>query len=737
MTTTRREFLVVAGAAGGALLLGVRIAGGEEPEAAPFQPNAWITMHPDGRIHLKVGKSEMGQGVRTALPMILAEELDADFAKITLEQASPGPDFRSLGTGGSGSMMRMWDPLRKAGAAARVMLVGAAAAKWGVPVDGLTTRDGFVVHEPTGRRMAYGTLLTDAAKQPVPDEPPLKKRSDYRVLGVPHRRLDGPDIVSGKARYGLDVREPGMRYAVVARAPALGAKVVSFDGAAAKKLAGVREVVEIPTGVAVVADHTWAALRGRDALKVRWSDSPNASFDSAAHLAALEKAVERPALTIRKDGAGLSGFDSVEHVAEATYTYPFQAHASLEPVNCTALVTDDRCTMWSPTQTPNGVQQAAAALLGMPESAVTVNVMLLGGGFGRRLGVDFDREAIEVARRVKGAPVQLVWSREDDMRHGYFQAASAHHLRAGLGATGQVLAWEHRKASTPHNARGGGPTAAEKNDPESVRDWAWGVYDSPYFVPDAEMSYAVVDAPIPIGPWRAVFSPSSVFARECFVDELAQQTGRDPLALRNQLLRGPDTYSIAGQTIDRPRMRKVLELVAQKSGWKPDPATTRGVACNVFHTETYIAYVVDVTLRPDASSDRLPFRVDRVVCALDCGVIVNPLGVTQQVESGILWSLSNMKSEIVVKSGSIEQSSYLDYPVAMIDETPPIIETWLVDSPDDRPHGIGEPVVCPLAPAVTNALSRLLGRRIRGLPIRAGDVKSRDRSVPEGRQSSE
>jgi isoquinoline 1-oxidoreductase beta subunit len=722
MTATRREFLKVAGISGGALVLGVRIADAQESGSAPFRPNAWLAIHPDGRIHVKVGKQEMGQGVRTALPMILAEELDADFSKITIEQASPGPDFKRLGTGGSGSIMGMWEPLRKAGAAARLMLAGAAAAKWGVAAGSLTTRDGFVVHEASGRRMAYGTLLAEAAQQPVPENPPLKKRSAFRLIGTSQRRLDGPDIVTGKARYGLDVRVPGMRYAVVARAPKLGGKLASFDAAAARKVAGVREVIEIPTGVAVVADNTWAAMRGREALSVRWSDPADASFDTDAHRAALESAVARPAVTIRKEGAGLAGFDNgLARVVDATYLYPYQVHASLEPVNCTALVEEGKCTIWSPTQTPNGVQAAAAMLLGIPETAVTVNVMLLGGAFGRRLGVDFDREAMEIARRVKGTPVQLVWSREDDIRHGYFQAAAAHRLRAGLDAEGRVVAWEHRKASSLHNARRV-PTAEQRGNPEYLRDSSWGVYDSPYFVRDAEMSYAIVDGPVPIGPWRAVYSPPSVFARECFIDELAQQSGRDPIAMRYELLSGPETFTIADQNIDRPRMRKVLEIAAQKSGWKSDPNTRRGVACNVFHTETYIAYIVDVTLRPDAAADRLPFGITRLVCALDCGVVVNPLGVAQQIESGILWSLSNMKSEITVKESAIEQSTYADYPVAMIDETPPLIEVHLIDSPDERPHGIGEPVVCPLAPAVTNALSRLLGRRVRRLPIRAADV---------------
>lgn len=696
MNANRRTFLKVMAGSAGALVLGIR---NSAQESKVFRPSAWLRIDADGTITVRVGKSEMGQGVRTSLPMILAEELDAPLESIRIEQASPGPDFLRLGTGGSGSVMGLWLPLRTAGAAARTMLVAAAAAKWNVAVDSLTTRDGAVVH--ASHRATYGELAADAAKQPVPEKPALKPRSAFRLIGRSKKRIDGPDIVTGRARYGLDVRVPGMLYAVVARAPQLAAKVISFDAANAKRVEGVRHVVQIPTGVAVVADNTWAAMRGRDALAIEWSESPHASFDSREHINVLRRAVEQPALTIRKDAEGRAAFDRAVKTIEATYAYPFAAHASLEPVNCTALVTDGKATIWSPTQTPNGVHGAAAQILALPESAVTVNVMLLGGGFGRRLGVDFDREAVEVARQIKGTPVQLVWTRDDDMRHGYFQAASVHRLAAGLDAENDVIVWEHRKASSPHNARRV-PTAEDKANPEVVKGWAWGVNDAPYTFPAAEMSYAVVDSPIPIGPWRSVFSPSSVFARESFLDEIAEQTGRDPLALRLPFVNA--------------RMRKTLELLAQKSGWGTPVAKgrARGLACNVFHTETYIGYVVEVSLQ---KAGALPFRVERVVCAVDCGVAVNPLGVAQQIESGVIWSLSNMKSEITAKNGAIEQRFYSDFPVVMIDETPLSIETHIVPSDDELPHGLGEPAVCPFAPAVANALSRLTGKRVRTLPV--------------------
>jgi len=718
MNANRRTFLKVMGASAGALVLGVRSSAQET--AKTFRPSAWLRIDADGTITVKVGKSEMGQGVRTSLPMILAEELDAPLESIRIEQASPSPEFNRLGTGGSGSIMGLYDPLRFAGAAARTMLIGAAAAKWNVAADSLTTRDGAVVHAASNRCATYGELASDAAKQAVPEKPPLKPRSAFRLIGQPKKRIDGPDIVTGRATYGLDVRVPGMLFAVVARAPKLGQKVVSFDAAKAKAVDGVRHVVQIPTGVAVVASNTWAAMRGRDALTIEWSETPHATFNSAEHMKVLERAIEQPALTIHKHAEGRAAFANATKTIEATYSYPFAAHASVEPVNCTALVTDDKATLWSPTQTPNGVHAAAVQILKLPESAVTVNVMLLGGAFGRRLGVDFDREAVEVARQVKGTPVQLVWTRDDDMKHGYFQAASVHRLLAGLDDKDNVVAWEHRKASTPHNARRV-PTADDKVNPETVRGWAWGVYDMPYFTSAAEMSYAVIDAPVPIGPWRSVFSPSSVFARECFLDEVAEQTKRDPIALRLTLLGANDpnvapVLEVAGEHIDRRRMRKVLETVAEKSGWNtPVPkGRARGVACNVFHTETYIAYVVEVSLE---KAGALPFRVERVVCALDCGLAINPLGVAQQVESGVIWSLSNMKSEITVEDGAIQQGFYSDFPVVMIDETPRVIETHIVPSDDERPHGLGEPAVCPLAPAVANALSKLRGKRVRALPV--------------------
>jgi CO/xanthine dehydrogenase Mo-binding subunit len=726
--TSRRQFIKIITVSSGALVLGVHCSFADEDETSDFAPNAWIRIEPDGSILLKVGKCELGQGVRTSLPMILAEELDADFSKVRIETASPGPDFTSLGTGGSMSHIRMWDPLRQAGAAARTMLVGAAAARWGVAPDSCTTAKSQVIHEASGRKVAYHDLLAEAAKQPIPAEPRLKKPSEYTLLGTSQKRFDGPDIVTGKAIYGYDVRLPGMLHAVVLRPPVLGSKAESFDASDAMKVAGVKKVVEITRGVAVVADNTWAALKGRDALKVEWTKSPHGSFSGADFMSRLEKLSEEPGITIRKDGAGREGFGKASKTVVATFRYPWAAHAPVEPMNCTVLVKPDACEIWTPTQTPNGVQATAAAMLGLPETAVKVNVILSGGGFGRRLGVDFDTEAIEIGREMEGTPVHLYWTREDDMRHGYFQAPSVHRLSARI-LNGKVVEWEHRKVSVPHNARGGAPSAERMNDPAVVIGWAWGIYDTPYAWPSAEMTYRGVDAPTPIGPWRSVFSPSSVFARECFVDEVAAALGRDAVELRLEMLGAgdpefPKRLEIGGALVERDRMIRVIELVRQKAGWgsKPDAGRAWGFAASYFHTGTYLAHAVEVSMKKKTRAGELPFIVHRVVTGVDCGLVINPDGVAQQVESGVLWGLSSMKNQITFENGRAVEGNYDEFPVSMIGDTPPVFETHIVKWDAERPNGLGEPVVDTVPPAVANALSKLAGRRIRSLPVRPEDL---------------
>jgi len=729
--TSRRDFVKLLATGTGALVLGIDLSCSPETgPGKPFSSSAWLRVDPDGSVRVRVGRSEMGQGVRTVLPMLVAEELDADPDRVRIEQAMPGPDFQDLGTGGSSSLMESWEPLRRAGATARAMLVAAAAARWGVPAAECRTETGRVLHDRSGRGAGFGELAAAASGLAVPADVPLKPRSAFRLIGTDRPRVDGPDIVYGRARYGLDVRVPNMVYAVVARGPALGDTVASFDASASRRVPGVRDVLQIASGVAVVADHTWAALRGREELEVSWTRGAGGDFDTDAHRIALRHAVGSPGVTIRRDGGGSAALSGAARLVEARYDYPFEAHAALEPMNSTAHVrADGTCEIWTPTQAPNTVQRAAAKMLGVEPEAVTVHVTLLGGGFGRRLNWDFDTEALELARALRGTPVQVVWSREDDLRHGHFQAASAHYLRAGLDAAGGVVAWEHREACSMHNTRGADPSRIDTSDPDRVRGSAWGVYDQPYHASGFEATYRHVPIPVSIGPWRAVFSPPAVFARECFLDEVAGAAGRDPIELRLDLLGGgkgkvPARYEIEGETIERPRLRAVLERVREASGWGGPVADGRalGVAANFFHTGTYIAYVVEVSLRHGAGEGDLPFRVHRVVCALDCGLLVHPRGARQQVESGITWSLSNMKSHVTWKGGIAGQSNYDDFRVVTMDEAPGRIEVHFVDPGRERPNGLGEPVVCPLAPAVANALHRLTGRRIRRLPVEAADL---------------
>jgi len=727
--TTRRDFLRVTALAGGGLLIGFRWSGAEtapEGAATPFRPNAWVRIEPDGRVVLVVGKSEMGQGVRTALAKILAEELDVDLAQVTLEQASPGPEYDDLGTGGSSSMMDGWDPLRAAGAGARAMLVAAAAGRWGLPDGECNTESGRVLG-PDGRSAAYAELAAEAARRRPPASPPLKPAATRRLIGQRTPRLDGPAIVTGRAGYGLDVRLPGMLFATVERAPSFGGALDGFDATPVLETPGVTHCFAIPSGVAVVARTTWAALAGRRALAVRWRPGPGADFSTVAHAKALAGAVEEAGVTTRRDGAGRVALAAAARRLKAVYEYPFSAHGAIEPVTATARVADGRCEIWTPTQTPNAVHAYAARTLGVDPADVTVHVTLVGGGFGRRLGWDFDLEAVEIARKLD-APVQLLWTREDDLVHGYFQAASAHRLEAGLDADGRVVAWDHRKASTPHNARRR-PTAEQLADPAFLAGSSWGVNDQPYHFPAVETSYRVVEAPVPIGPWRAVFAPSSVFARESFLDEIAWATGKDPLALRLGLLGAddPTVPAIAepgGRRMDRRRLRRALETAAEAAGWRRPLAagSARGIAADVFHTETYVAHVVEVSRRASPRRGELPFVIERVVAAVDCGVAVDPDGVAQQVESGVFWSLSNCLGETTFAGGRARETNFDRFRVATFGDAPRAIETHVVASADDRPHGLGEPVVNSFAPALASALAALYGRRFRRLPIELAEL---------------
>jgi isoquinoline 1-oxidoreductase subunit beta len=718
MITSRRDFLKRAAFAGASLVIGFDGRGLiMAASASPFKPNGWISVDPDGIVTLTIGKSEMGQGVRTSLAMILAEELEADWTRIKLVQAKPFPGS-DLGTGGSNSIASGWKPLRQAGAAAREMLVTAAAARWNVNRASCTASQGAVVHPPTGRRLEYGSLVADAAKLPLPGDVPLKAASDFKIVGRRTARIDGPEIVSGKARYGIDTKIPGMWYASLERPPWNGATVRRIQEDKARAVNGVRSVIKLERGIAVVAENTWAAVKGRNALAVEWDDPPKDAFDSELHFKRLEKASRETGFVTRKEEAP-PGTGEVTKTIEANYYYPFYAHAPVETMNCVADVRGNRCTIWAPTQAPERLQKEVAQLLGTTSANVDVNITLIGGGFGRRLGVDYAVEAADISRAIK-APVQLLWSRADDTKHGHFQAASVHYLSAGFDAQGNPISWKHTKAGSFHNISPIDPK--ENRDAAWYQDWSWGSYDVPYAFPAIQTSYAAVDLPVKHGPWRSVFAPSSVFARECFIDEVAHARGADQLSFRLEMLKGPDVIKAGFTTIDRRRLRRVLETVREKSAWGSpiEKGRGRGVACNAYFGRTYVAYAVDVTIDPDEN-----VRVDRVVAAVDCGLVVNPIGVEQQMEGGIIWGISSaLKGEITFKGGAAQQSTFADFAVARMRDTP-AIEVHLVGADGIRPFGMGEPPVPPIVPAIANAIFAATGERIRRLPIRPEQLKQR------------
>jgi isoquinoline 1-oxidoreductase beta subunit len=696
MTTTtlnRRDFMKVVSLAGTGFVLGFYLPTKEEEllalePADVFAPNAFLSIDASGTVTITVAKSEMGQGVRTALPMIVADELDADWAKVKIDQAPAHPTkYGSQGTGGSASVRRSWDMLRKAGATARDMLVTAAAQQWNTEKSACATENGMVIHKPSGKKLSYGELAAAAAKLPVPENPPLKDPKEFKIIGKPMNQVDTPSRVDGSAVYGIDVRVPGMLYASIEHSPVFGGKVVSFDASKAKKIAGVKDVIQIDEGVAVVATNTWAAFKGREALSIQWDEGPNANQSQANIWKTLEEAAKKPGSEEVKVGDAAAALNSASKKVEAVYYAPFVAHATMEPMNCTAHVRGNECEIWAPTQTPQQAQSQAARVLGIPVENVKVNVTLLGGGFGRRLQADYVVEAVKVAKAV-GAPVKVVWSREDDMQHDFYRPATYNVMTAGLDKDGWPVAWTHRIAGTKEKGLvTGGSTP-------------------PYAIPNMLIDSHIIDVGVPIGAWRSVGPSQNAFMVESFIDELAAAAQKDPFEYRRKLLE------------NKPRLKRVLELAAEHAGWgKPLPAgRARGIACCESFGSS-IAEVAEVSVANDGT-----LTIHRVVAAVDCGPVVNPKTIEAQIEGAIVYGLSAaIKDEITIERGRVAQSNFNDYQILRINEMPKV-EVHIVPSTESQ-GGIGEPGLPPIAPAVCNAIFAATGKRIRKLPIRPMDLR--------------
>jgi isoquinoline 1-oxidoreductase beta subunit len=707
----RRDFLKRSAASGAALVIGFYLPGKFEALAAtpppePVAANAWVRIAPDDTVTILIDKSEMGQGIVTSLAMLLAEELEFDWKKVKTEfaPAAPvyfNPIFGVQGTGGSTSVRASWGPLTKAGAAAREMLIAVAAQQWYVEPSACHVETGAVVHSATGKRLGYGSLVERAAKLTVPANPVVKDPKNYKYIGKPTKRLDTPSKVNGKAEFGIDVRLPNIQHAVVARCPVFGGKVKNFDDSKAKTVRGVKQVLQISSGVAVVADNTWSAMEGRRALQITWDEGPSVANSSEAIRKLYLAAAEKPGAIARKDGDADAALASAAKKVEAAYEVPFLAHATMEPMNCAADVRAEGCDIYAPTQFQTINQMTGARITGLRPEQVRIHTTFLGGGFGRRAEQDFVSEAVEISKGT-GAPVQVTWSREDDIQNDFYRPAAYTKIIAGLDADGWPVAWKSRIV---------GPSIMSRFFPGSVKNGldessVEGQANAKYGIPNFLVEYALTDPGVPVGFWRSVGNSHNGFITECFVEELAKAGGKDPFEFRRKLL------------ANAPRHRGVLELAAEKAGWgKPLPAgRTRGIAV-VESFGSYVAEVAEVSVNRSSGE----VKVHRVVCAVDCGRYVNPDTVAAQMEGSIVFGLTAaLKGQITIAKGRVEQSNFHDYEMLRLNETPKT-EVHIVLS-NEPPGGVGEPGTPPIAPAVCNAIFAATGKPIRRLPIRKEDL---------------
>lgn len=688
----------------------------EKKDLKTFNPNAWINITSDNKVTIYIGNSEMGQGVLTSQSMILADELEADWKQVTIKQGPAADAFKSpvLGaqiTVGSASMRGFYEPLRKAGASARAMLVKAAAETWKVPESECKAVLGTVRHEKSKRSLTYGQLCEKAATLEVPKDPPLKKEEEFRYMGKSMPRIDVPEKTRGKAVYGLDINDAnvkelkGMLYAVIARPPAYGAKPVSFDQKAAEQVKGVVKVMQIPQGIAVCATSTQAALWGRDALKVQWDKGTHPDMDNAFIEKLMLSDLDRQGAKVHEAGDIKKALGEAAKKVEATYYIPCVAHVTMEPMNTTAYVQEDRCDVWTPTQNQTASKGMAVSITKLPPEKVHIHTTFLGCGLGRRGFTNFVPEAVLISKELK-KPVKVMWTREDDIIHDRFRAPMMHRIQAGLDAQGKLIGWSHKVASVSI-LKDINPKAIERGfDPYCL----WGLWNpnSPhwndsiqYEIPNLYIEFVITDLPIVCFPWRAVQNGPNAYANECFIDELAHAAGKDPLEFRLQALK------------NNKRATRVLQTVAEKAGWgKPVPkGMGRGIAQHACFG-TWVADVVDLSV--DEKSGRI--KVHKVVIAVDCGPVINPGPLVEQIEGGTIMALSTaLMEEVKFEKGAVSSINFHRYPIIRMSDVPEI-EVHMVKS-TDKIGGIGELGIPALAPAVANAFFNATGVRIRRIPL--------------------
>jgi isoquinoline 1-oxidoreductase beta subunit len=710
---SRRSFLKTGALMGGGLMLGFSLPidgpfrAASAQSTSSFAPNAFIRIGADNVVTIIVNKSEMGQGVYTSLPMLIAEELEVDWSKIRVEPAPVDPAYNHTewhiqGTGGSTSVWSEWERLRKAGATARTMLVKAAADTWKVDPASCRAEKGFVIHNPTRRKISYGRLVEKASHTEPPKDVSLKEPRDFKIIGKPRRRLDTPEKTNGRAIFGIDAKAPGMLTAVVVRPPVFGGRVKKFNADKARAVPGVKQVVQIDSGVAVIADGFWSAHKGRDALEIDWDEGPLAALSTSGMREQYMNLAKTPGAVARKEGNPELVLSKGARQLKAEYEVPYLAHACMEPLNCLVDLRPDSCEIWTGTQFQTVDRNSAASVVGLKPEQVKIHTTFLGGGFGRRGNPhsDFVTEAAQVAKAVK-KPVKVIWTREDDMKGGYYRPMWYDRIAAGLDEKGNLAAWQHTivgqsiLSGTPFDPKG-------DVDPASVE----GAKEIPYEIPNILVDLHTPKIAVPVQWWRSVGHSHTAFVVESFIDEAAHEAGKDPYEFRRKLL------------AKHPRHDRVLKIAAEKAGWgRPLPkGRGRGMAQHESFG-SFVAQIAEVSV-----SAMGEVRVHRVVCAIDCGRIVNLDTIKAQMESGIVFGLSAaLHGKITFQNGRVEQSNFHDYPLLRLNEMP-VVEVHVISS-KEKSGGVGEPGVPPIAPAVANAIFAVTGKRIRHLPIHPEDLK--------------